>query len=468
MKIQIKHLQTKPDDEREIISFNSISNLEQYGIEYERVINTPYNTTPPKEHCRRPDHISPNNQPGELIPGSGIGYLTGGHYGCFQSHTNVLRNLSEEYDYTVIFEADSYIEIDSQKLSELIKEFCKIMEKDNVYYLSLANNLSHSKEQVHDLLLKTKNEFFTHAYIVRNKDKSWWVKQFKEMRWDGYDIWLNLVFEKDPQNRYTTKEEYVTQIEGISLIDGEYKTWEDGRLITPPTEKPILIISSGRRINYLKDTIEGLSKHTPNLDNTFKKVWILDDRSSVGERVLIEEIMTKYFGDKYQSIYFNSNEPYAFVDKFNMIRKLSNKNDIVFFLEDDWVLNKPFNFQHHTDILRKSNWTSISFTDPLWLQDKSYKEYIIKKDYWKNPFPNPYNHPLEWFDNGSRCRWVSGAMNHYTNNPNLSKGEIYHKAEFKNIKNFEWEFAEAIQGNHVFHQDCYFNHIGKESLINQL
>ena len=468
MKIQIKHLQTKPEDEREDLSFKSISSLEQYGVTYERIINLPYNKIPPKEHCNRPENISSDNKPGELYPGAGIGYLTGGHYGCFEAHTSVLKNLSKEYDYTLVFEADAHIEIDSKKFTELIKIFCEVMEKDDVYFLSLANNLSKSKQPVHDLLCKTKDEFFTHAYIIRNKDKNWWRSQFKKVGWDGYDIWLNKVFHHDPQNRYTTKEEYVIQIDGVSLIDGEHKTWEDGKLISTPTEKPILIISSGRRFNYLKDTIEGLAKHTLNLDKVFKKVWILDDRSSIGERVLIGELMTKYFGDKYQSIYFNSNEPFAFVDKFNMVKKLSDKNDTIFFLEDDWVLNRPFNFQHHTNILRKSDWTSISFTDPLWLQDESYSKYIVKEEYWKNPFPKPYKHPLEWMENGSKCRWISGAMNHYTNNPNLSKGEIYHKTEFKNIKNFEAEFARGIQGNHVFHQTCYFNHIGKDSLIDQL
>lgn len=466
MKIQIKHLQTNPNDEKENISFESISSLEQYGVDYERIINKPYDKIAPKHHCRRPDHINPLNQPGALYPGAGLGYLTGRHYGCFEAHTNVLKNLSKEYDYTIIFEGDAYLEINAKSFSKILEIACEVMGKDDVYFLSLANNHSRTKESVHDILFKTHpGQDLAHAYIVRNKDKNWWLKNLEKIGWDGYDIWLNEVFFSDPKNRYTTKIEYVKQLDGISLIDGEYKIWDQGRIIPTPKEKPILIISSGRRFNYLKETIEGLNQHTLNLKDVFKDVWILDDRSSLGERVMIEELMTKYFEDKYQSIYFNSNEPYAYVDKFNMIRKLSTKTDIVFFLEDDWVLNKPFDFQHHTNILRDSEWTSISFTDPLWLQDESLQENIIKGEYWKNPYPEVFKHPLLWLE-GGRCRWVAGKINNYTNNPNLSKGEIYHKVKFKNIKNFEWEFAQSLQGNHVFHKDCYFNHIGENSLIN--
>jgi len=468
VKIQIKHLQTKPNDERETISFKSISSLEQHGIDYERIINKPYNKIAPKYHCRRPEHISPDNQPGELYSGAGIGYLTGRHYGCFEAHTNVLKNLNEDYNYTIIFEADAHLEVDAKSFSKILKTICEVMEKDDVYFLSLANNPSRTKESVHDILFKTHpGQDLAHAYVVRNKDKNWWLKNLEKIGWDGYDIWLNLVFFDDPKNRYTTKIEYVKQIDGVSLIDGEYKIWNQGKSTRNPEDKPILIISSGRRFNYLKETIEGLNQHTLNLKDVFKNIWILDDRSSLNERVLIEELMTKYFGDKYQSIYFNSNEPYAFVDKFNMIRKLSEKTDIIFFLEDDWVLNKPFNFQHHTDVLRNSEWTSISFTDPLWLQDESLQGHAIEGGYWKNPYPGVYKHPLLWFGE-KHCRWAAGTINNYTNNPNLSKGEIYHKAKFKNIKNFEWEFAETIQGNHVFHQDCLFNHVGENSLINQL
>ena len=79
----------------------------------------------------------------------------------------------------------------------------------------------------HDILFKTHpSQDLAHAYIVRNKDKNWWLKSLEKIGWDGYDVWLNEVFFNDPKNRYTTKIEYVKQLDGISLIDGEYKIWD--------------------------------------------------------------------------------------------------------------------------------------------------------------------------------------------------------------------------------------------------
>jgi hypothetical protein len=150
-----------------------------------------------------------------------------------------------------------------------------------------------------------------------------------------------------------------------------------------------------------------------------------------------------------------------------MIKKLVNEDDIVFFLEDDWVLNEPLDFQYHTNVLKESDWSQISFTDPLWLQDDKIKEkYTISPEYWKNPFPDFFKHPIKWVE--GNCHWIGARINNYTNNPGLTKGSIYHKVDFKYEKNFEAEFANELNGNHVFHHKCYFNHIGEDSLIDRL
>jgi hypothetical protein len=241
------------------------------------------------------------------------------------------------------------------------------------------------------------------------------------------------------------------------------------------SDKPVLIISAGRRFHYLKRTIEGLSNHTTNIKDVFKKVWLLDDRSTLGDRVSTEELLRKHFDDKFQIINFNNNEIFAFVDKFNMIKKLVSEDDIVFFLEDDCVLNEPLDFQYHTNVLKQSDWTQISFTDPLWIQDEeTKKENIVSPEYWENPYPKTYKFPNA-FDH-SVCKkrpcwvdrqkhWMVVTLNNYTNQPNLSKGWIYHKVDFKYEKNFESEFANELKGNLIFHHKCYFDHIGEDSLI---
>ena len=107
-RIQIKHLMTRPDDLRETISHSSLKQLERYGMVYEPIINEVYDKLPPKENCRRPEHLSKDNQPGELYPGAGLGWITGRHYGCYLAHRTALETIdTENFDYTLIFEADA-------------------------------------------------------------------------------------------------------------------------------------------------------------------------------------------------------------------------------------------------------------------------------------------------------------------------------------------------------------------------
>jgi GR25 family glycosyltransferase involved in LPS biosynthesis len=470
-KIQIKHLQTKPNDEREVFSRNSIEKLKEYGIHYELIVNTPYDGFAPKENCRRPDHLSKDNKPGELYPGAGLGWITGRHYGCYLAHRGALETMSNEYDYTIVFEADAYTHTTDEEFVKVIYEGCKIMETDDVYFLSFANNPSISKTLINNFFSKTAhNQDLAHAYMVRNVDKSWWLNRINDCEWDVADLWYNHIFYKHPKNRYTTNKVYSKQKDGISLLDDNVKKWQlDGvaHLSDIEQEKSTLIISAGRRVHYLSQTLEALNTNIENLKTKFKKVWLLDDRSNVTDRVDIELLMRKYFSDKFNVINFNNNDEYAFIDKFNIIKSLVDKNDIVFFMEDDWVLNEKFDIDYHIKRLKNSDWTQIAFADPLWIQpDDIQKDYEIDEYYWKNPFPKFYNHPYEW--DGGVCKYSVVRMNNWTNNPSLVKGDVYHKTNFEYNNNFEAIYADTLDRNQVFHKKCLFTHIGADSLINKV
>jgi GR25 family glycosyltransferase involved in LPS biosynthesis len=473
-KIQIKHLQSRPDDEREQFSRNSIKQLVNYGFDYMLIVNEPYDGLPPIENCRRPGNISKDNKSGELYEGAGLGWITGRHYGCYLAHRGALETInSDEYDYTLIFEADAYIETSLDEFVEVIYESCKIMEMNDVYYLSLSNNPTGMKTKINNLFSETAHhQDLAHAYIVRNKDKKWWLDRINDCEWDVADLWYNHIFCHHPEKRYTTNKIYSKQSDGLSLIDGGIKKWKDGGFAdivfeNQNYEKPILIISSGRRINYLRQTLLNLNKNIVDLKNQFKKVWLLDDKSSLSDRSEIEILMKKYFDSKFNTIYFNDTAKFAFIDKYNIIKSLVNKDDIVFFLEDDWVLNQKFDIKYHTDNLRKNDWTQLSFTDPIWLQtEEIQKNFTVDDDYWKNPYPKPFKHPTKW--DGDICVWSEVRMNNWTNNPSLVKGFIYHMAEFKYEKNFEIQFSSDINGKHIIDKKCYFNHIGNISLIDTL
>ena len=225
-KIQIKHMMTRPNDPREMVSAASLKQLAKYGMDYQPIINQVYEEIPPIEHCRRPEHISPTNTPGELYPGAGLGWMTGRHYGCYLAHRNALETMSDEYDYTLIFEADAFIYTGLEEFVEIVNRACFLSERDDVYYISFADNPSQYKQKIDDLFSKTgHNQDLAHAYLIPNRTKQWWLDRIKDCEWDVADLWYNHVFFHHDKPRYTTNKLYSKQAEGFSLLDQTVKTW---------------------------------------------------------------------------------------------------------------------------------------------------------------------------------------------------------------------------------------------------
>jgi predicted O-methyltransferase YrrM len=225
-KIQIKHMLTRPNDPREMVSIASLKQLANYGMDYQPIINDVYEGIAPIEHCRRPEHISPTNTPGELYPGAGLGWMTGRHYGCYLAHTNALKTMDDDYDYTLIFEADAFIYTGLEEFVDIVHKACFISERDDVPYISFADNPSRSKEKVDELFSKTAhNQDLAHAYLIPNRKKQWWMDRIADCEWDVADLWYNHVFYNHPENRYTTNKMYSKQAEGYSLLDLTIKTW---------------------------------------------------------------------------------------------------------------------------------------------------------------------------------------------------------------------------------------------------
>ena len=226
-RIQVKHLMTRPDDLRETISHSSLKQLERYGMVYEPIINEVYDGFPPKEFCRRPEHLSKDNKPGELYPGAGLGWITGRHYGCYLAHRIALETIdTDNFDYTLVFEADGYISSGLEEFVSIVHKACFISERDNVPFISFSNNGSQYKEFVDDLFTKTgHNQNLAHCYLIPNREKSWWLDRINDCEWDVGDLWLNHVFFTHPRPRYTTNKVYSLQADGFSLLDLYDKKW---------------------------------------------------------------------------------------------------------------------------------------------------------------------------------------------------------------------------------------------------
>ena len=225
-KIQIKHLLTRPDDMRERVSIQSIKQLQKYGIDYQPIINKPYEGFAPAENCRRPEHISKDNKPGELYPGAGLGWITGRHYGCYLAHRMALETMSDEYDYTLVFEADAFIYTGLEEFVNIVHKACFISERDDVYFIGLADNPSREKTKIDELFTQTgPNQDLAHCYLIPNRTKGWWMDRLQDCGWDVGDLWYNHVFYHHPMKRYTTNKMYSKQAEGYSLLDETIKTW---------------------------------------------------------------------------------------------------------------------------------------------------------------------------------------------------------------------------------------------------
>lgn len=226
-RIQIKHMLTRPDDMRERVSIQSIKQLEKYGMYYEPIVNKPYEGLAPAENCRRPEHISKDNKPGELYPGAGLGWMTGRHYGCYLAHRMALETMdTENFDYTLVFEADAFIYTGLEEFVEIVHKACFISERDNVPFISFADNPSRSKEKIDDLFsITAPNQDLAHCYLIPNREKQWWADRIKDCGWDVGDLWYNHVFANYARPRYTTNKVYSKQAEGFSLLDLTVKTW---------------------------------------------------------------------------------------------------------------------------------------------------------------------------------------------------------------------------------------------------
>jgi hypothetical protein len=220
-KVEIVHLLTDVTHPRELKSIEYISKLKEYDLSYRQIVNDIYEGIPPAEFCSRPHHIGNKS---ESI-GNGYGVITGRHYGCYLAHINGLKSISDDFEYTIFFEADANIETSYDDFVNMVYSACELISNNDIKYLSFSNNPSNFKESINELFSKTAfNQDCAHAYIIPNNQKDWWLDKIKNVKWDSADIWYNNVFSLYDSNRYTTNKIYSNQIdtETTSLLDPRY------------------------------------------------------------------------------------------------------------------------------------------------------------------------------------------------------------------------------------------------------
>jgi glycosyltransferase involved in cell wall biosynthesis len=220
-RIQAVHLLTKPEHIRERVSVASMNQLSNYGINYIQIVNKPYTDLPPREHCRRPDHISMEVK----TLGYMLGTITPGHYGCYLAHTDALKNMTDEYDYTLILEADAFLYVGMEEFLDVLYKACFMFEKTDVRHITFSDNPTRHKTPIDDTFVQTGyDQDYAHCYLVANKHKDWWMEQIRDVKWDSADLWYNDVFYFTKKPRWTTHKVYSRQAEGYSLIDRKLKS----------------------------------------------------------------------------------------------------------------------------------------------------------------------------------------------------------------------------------------------------
>jgi len=216
-RIQAIHLRTRVNDFREVFSKLSLGQLKNYGIDYVEHVNQIYTKIPPKDFCRRPLDIARNTG----VFARNLGPINGAAYGCFLAHLQAIESIDENYDYTLIFEADALLDTGYEDFFWKLNKCIRRAEMDDVYFIGLANNLSHPQleKNIDNEFDEKWHQSLAHAYLIPNKRKAWYLERIKDSEWDTADLWFNHVFCHHREKRYTYREELFKQASGLSIID---------------------------------------------------------------------------------------------------------------------------------------------------------------------------------------------------------------------------------------------------------
>lgn len=123
--VKIIQIASEPYKEREIKSYNSLSQL---GYRYIRIINPRYTEYPPTYNVfdGRTDWIVGITKPDPDKFG-----LTSGHYGAFIGHISAILSSFVDKDYTLICECDCLLNVEAQYFKDRVDEAINLLEKSD-------------------------------------------------------------------------------------------------------------------------------------------------------------------------------------------------------------------------------------------------------------------------------------------------------------------------------------------------
>lgn len=209
--VNLYHILTDIDSDREIESMNSLTKLEDYNINYNHIISKKYTLLPPKENCKHPDKIS-------FEPGNS---LTPGHYGCYLGHKKAFyQGLKDDKDFMIICECDCALNVSYKNFVDCLNlAKIKIDEDDLLMFSFGFHNNTNIIEDKEDYYIV--NAFYgAHCYLIPKKSYKIIDEMYQNSLWDVTD----LLFAEN-LNKYKIgifKEPITKQVQGFSILDKKY------------------------------------------------------------------------------------------------------------------------------------------------------------------------------------------------------------------------------------------------------
>lgn len=218
--IKIIQVSSEPETQREVKSFNSLSQL---GYRYIRIINPRYTEYPPTYNVfdNRVDWIAGITKPDPNKFG-----FTSGHYGAWQGHMSAILSSFVDKDYTLICECDCLLNVDPQFFRDRVDEAVSALESSNykIVRFEAPNHQVEFGNKVSDNLYECNLMTLGHCYMIHSKDRDFFLNRIDNVGWHTPDWWLNFAFERSNEKMLTFKDLTLTkQSEGFSIIDNVHR-----------------------------------------------------------------------------------------------------------------------------------------------------------------------------------------------------------------------------------------------------
>jgi hypothetical protein len=215
--IKIVQVCSEPEKQREIDSYNSLSQL---GYRYIRIINPRYTEYPPTHNV-----IDGHTDWIKMSKGFNEWGLTPGHYGAWQGHVSAILASFVDIDYTIVCECDCLLNVDPQYFKDRVDEAINLFENSNykIVRFEIGNHQVEYTDKVSENLYLANIMTLGHCYMIHSKHRDFWLDRIDKIGFHTPDYWLNISLERvgelQPSFRFL---KLTKQAEGLSIIDNVY------------------------------------------------------------------------------------------------------------------------------------------------------------------------------------------------------------------------------------------------------